>query len=196
MIANYSSAAPGLRAGGSGRYGPVALVLWPLAATFLILGDCGAVAGESRIIAAQVQIEANFATALDTYKAIVGRYPTTEEGLHILLTTVGDRTVPIMQKIPRDPWRNEYQYVCPGVHNPNSYDLCSYGPDRQPGGGDDYTNWEQGNASAEPDGQTSAGFLAIVAVCGVVVLTCAMLLVFRRQAEKRVASPKEREVGE
>jgi len=30
-------------------------------------------------------------------------------------------------RIPLDPWQNEYIYECPGRHNPTSYDLSSMG---------------------------------------------------------------------
>ena len=43
--------------------------------------------------------------------------------------------------IPKDPWGNEYVYVCPGKHNPSSYDVSSAGPDGQMGTDDDICNW-------------------------------------------------------
>jgi general secretion pathway protein G len=96
---------------------------------------------------AMLQIKANFATALDTFAIAVRRYPSTEEGLRVLTTTSwtdphGRRQV-ILKTVPRDPWGNEYQYVYPGTHNRDSYDLWSSGPDGKPGGGDDIANWEE-----------------------------------------------------
>lgn len=49
----------------------------------------------------------------------------------------------------RDPWGTEYLYLHPDhkdvdeddVHNPDSYDLSSAGPDRKHGTDDDITNW-------------------------------------------------------
>jgi general secretion pathway protein G len=89
----------------------------------------------------------NFATALDAFQAEVERYPTTAEGLRALVVKPADNpgnwAKPFLMKIPRDPWGHEYQYVCPGVHNTDSYDVCSFGPDGKPGGGDDIVNWEE-----------------------------------------------------
>jgi hypothetical protein len=42
----------------------------------------------------------------------------------------------------RDPWDNEYNYVQPGKHNPNGFDIFSSGPDRLPNTADDIGNWE------------------------------------------------------
>jgi general secretion pathway protein G len=93
----------------------------------------------NRIKTAKIQIKATFTTPLDTFEVTVGRYPSTEEGLHALATTLPDnprgRKQPILKTVPRDPWGNEYQYVYPGTHNRDSYDLWSFGPDGKPGGG-------------------------------------------------------------
>jgi general secretion pathway protein G len=89
---------------------------------------------------------AHYVTALSAFKAKVGRYPTTAEGLDALVVRVRsqdpwgeDRF--ILPWPRQDPWGNEYQYACPGKHNVDSYDLSSFGPDRQPGTDDDITNW-------------------------------------------------------
>jgi general secretion pathway protein G len=104
---------------------------------------------KAKLKAAKVQIEGNFQTALDTFEVKVGRYPSTAEGLDALVhkpaNDPGDWDNPIMAKVPRDPWNNDYQYQYPGTHNVDSYDLYSYGPDGKLGGGDDITNWEDEN---------------------------------------------------
>ena len=58
---------------------------------------------------------------------------------------VKDWSGPYLQKgaVPRDPWGNAYQYRFPGQHNASGYDLYSFGPDGQDGGGDDIDNWTQ-----------------------------------------------------
>jgi Type II secretion system (T2SS), protein G len=38
---------------------------------------------------------------------------------------------------PKDPWHSAYIYRHPGVHNRNSYDLFSSGPDQKPDTPDD-----------------------------------------------------------
>lgn len=41
----------------------------------------------------------------------------------------------------QDPWGRAYYYRCPGVHDPEGYDLWSAGPDGISGTRDDITNW-------------------------------------------------------
>jgi len=105
---------------------------------------------EARIVAAQSDIRANLAVALDMYEMDNGNHPTTEQGLEALAVQPSTAPVPgnwkgpyIKTKIPKDPWKRPYVYVSPGVHNTDGYDLYSYGPDGMEGGGDDITNWEE-----------------------------------------------------
>ena len=79
-------------------------------------------------------------TALKLYRLDTGVYPTTEQGLDILLTATGKG--PYLEKTPIDPWKNKYQYRFPGVHRPTSYDLFSSGPDGKEGTEDDIGNWQ------------------------------------------------------
>jgi general secretion pathway protein G len=100
---------------------------------------------KAKIQTAKTQI-GNFATALDAFEVAVGRYPASAEGLDALVhkpvNDPGEWDKPFLQKIPLDPWGQEYQYQYPGQHNVDSYDLYSYGPDQKMAGGDDITNWE------------------------------------------------------
>jgi general secretion pathway protein G len=95
---------------------------------------------------AAIQIE-RLGTVLDTFRLDVGRYPTTQEGLAILV----DRPVgvdrwdgPYLNKgLPPDPWGKAYFYRSPGEGG-RPYDLYSLGSDGAPGGsGDarDVTSW-------------------------------------------------------
>ncbi|VAW18000.1 hypothetical protein MNBD_BACTEROID05-136, partial [hydrothermal vent metagenome] len=43
-------------------------------------------------------------------------------------------------KIPTDPWGRKYVYVSPGTHNPEDFDLSSYGADGIESL-DDIVNW-------------------------------------------------------
>lgn len=97
---------------------------------------------EARRAAVQLAID-NFALVLDMFELDNGRYPTTEQGLKVLLTE--PRTIPELKnwggpyiKKPRfnDPWGNPYVYSSPGPGD-KSYELKSYGPDGKEGGGDD-----------------------------------------------------------
>jgi len=92
--------------------------------------------GQSKQTAAQAQIEL-FSAALDHFRLDAGRYPTTEEGLKVLIAkplTVEDWRGPYLKKeIPEDPWGHPYLYRSPGEEG-REYELISYGADGQPGG--------------------------------------------------------------
>jgi len=96
---------------------------------------------------AKAQIEL-FGTALDTFRLDVGRYPTSQEGLAVLMQKPAgvDRwDGPYLKKdLPADPWGKPYVYTSPGDHGP--YDIISYGADGVPGGDGnnrDITSWEK-----------------------------------------------------
>jgi general secretion pathway protein G len=102
---------------------------------------------KAKLKATRAQIEL-FATALDTFRLDVGRYPTSEEGLQALRQKPGGIERwdgPYLKKdLPLDPWGKPYNYKSPGDHGP--YDMVSFGADSVPGGdGDnrDITSWEQ-----------------------------------------------------
>lgn len=96
--------------------------------------------GRSEVAVAQAQIEA-FDRALDTYRIDVGRYPSVEQGLIVLIVRPDNEKKwrgPYLQKdVPQDPWGHQYLYRQPGP-NGTDYQILSYGKDGQPGGnGDD-----------------------------------------------------------
>jgi len=107
---------------------------------------------EARRLKARVQME-SIETALKLYKLDNGSYPTTEQGLEALVEppSVGQLARAWREggylersKVPKDPWDNDYVYLCPGTHG--EYDLISYGDDGQPGGegkDKDINSWEQ-----------------------------------------------------
>ncbi len=88
----------------------------------------------------------NIKSALQNFEMNCDRFPTTQEGLQALIHSPGNLPGwkgPYLdqQALPlEDPWQQPYAYRCPGQHN-NDYDLYSYGPDMQDGGGDDIDNW-------------------------------------------------------
>ena len=99
---------------------------------------------QARITASRADI-ANLEVALDSFEIDTGRYPTTEEALGALVEPPsgikGWHDSYIKRGIPNDPWGNPYVYRCPGQYNTSGYDLHSFGPDGQDGGGDDTDNW-------------------------------------------------------
>lgn len=99
---------------------------------------------KSRAAALQIQ---GLSTVLDLYYFDVGNYPTTEQGLQVLLEAPEGATIwigPYVQQSGQllDPWGQEFRYQGPGAHGP--YDLYSYGGDNEEGGNgvdQDVTNW-------------------------------------------------------
>jgi general secretion pathway protein G len=94
--------------------------------------------GESRITAARVDI-ATLMQALKLYRLDNQRYPSTEQGLQSLIekptagpSANGWKSGGYVEKLPKDPWGNAYQFLSPGVKG--EVDLFSYGADGQPGG--------------------------------------------------------------
>lgn len=91
--------------------------------------------GKSEVKAAKAQID-GLQKALDQYRIDMGRYPTTEQGLAVLVTKPSDEprwAGPYLSKaVPKDPWQHEFQYRSPGEHG--EYDLLSFGKDGRPGG--------------------------------------------------------------
>jgi general secretion pathway protein G len=103
---------------------------------------------KAKVTAARTQVS-NFELALDAFEIEVGRYPTTAEGLLVLIERPatdqeGTWDGPYLKTadVPLDPWGGEYVYRYPGEHNQEGYDLCSYGPDQKLGGDDDVANWD------------------------------------------------------
>ena len=104
---------------------------------------------DARIIAARQDI-ATVMQALKLYRLDNQRYPTTEQGLQALLTkpttgpaSDGWKSGGYIDKLPKDPWGNPYQYLSPGIKG--EVDVFSYGADGQPGGAGndaDIGSWE------------------------------------------------------
>ena len=94
--------------------------------------------GESRVVAAKTDI-ATLMQAMKLYKLDNQRYPTTEQGLTALTTKPtsgpsanGWKEGGYVEKLPKDPWGNSYQYLSPGIHG--EIDVFSFGADGQAGG--------------------------------------------------------------
>ena len=93
---------------------------------------------EARAIAAKQDI-ASLMQALKLYRLDNQRYPSTEQGLQALV--VRPTSAPLapnwksggyVERLPRDPWGNPYQYLNPGVHG--EVDVFSMAADGAPGG--------------------------------------------------------------
>jgi general secretion pathway protein G len=101
---------------------------------------------ESKVKTARIQIQ-SFASALDLFYLDAGRYPTSAEGLAVLVRPTTGITAwngPYLKggTVPNDPWGKPYQYRSPGEHG--AYDVVSLGSDGQDGGtgtAADITSW-------------------------------------------------------
>jgi general secretion pathway protein G len=70
---------------------------------------------------------------VDAFRVAKGRYPSTEEGLKVLITEGFLKPNNDKGQLV-DPWGKEYVYIYPGQVHPDAYDVKSYGPDGSPGG--------------------------------------------------------------
>jgi general secretion pathway protein G len=93
---------------------------------------------EARVVAARQDI-ASLLQALKLYRLDNLRYPTTEQGLAALVTRPTLAPVPpnwkpggYLERLPRDPWGNPYQYLSPGLRG--EVDVFSFGADGVAGG--------------------------------------------------------------
>ena len=84
---------------------------------------------------------ANISLAVKLFRLHTGRYPSTEEGLNVLLQPAKEYSgEPYLERPPVDPWGRRYEYRYPGSHNAGGFDLWSQGPDPQKADGQ-ITNW-------------------------------------------------------
>lgn len=102
----------------------------------------------ARVTKAKQDIRA-IESALNLYKLDNFVYPTTDQGVEALVQKPSVPPEPrnwkdggYVERLPRDPWGNPYQYLSPGVHG--AIDIFSLGADGQPGGegvNTDIGNW-------------------------------------------------------
>ena len=83
----------------------------------------------------------NISTSLEQYRMDSGNYPSTEQGLQILMNN--EHGQKYLDKIRNDPWGRPYHYRYPGSNNPSSYDLWSDGKDGIEGTMDDIDKWKE-----------------------------------------------------
>jgi len=102
---------------------------------------------EARVSKAKADIQ-SLETALTMFRLDNSKYPSTDQGLQALVVQPTDPSIRhwrpggYLQRVSKDPWGNDYQYVFPGTHG-KEFDLFTLGADGQPGG--DGTNADIGN---------------------------------------------------
>jgi general secretion pathway protein G len=92
--------------------------------------------GKSEVATAKAQID-SYAKAVDNFRLDMGRFPTSEEGLAVLMAKPASDddkwNGPYLRRdIIPDPWGHPYLYRSPGTKT--EYEILSYGRDGQPGG--------------------------------------------------------------
>lgn len=107
---------------------------------------------EARVTKAKQDIRV-LESSLNMYKLDNFSYPTTQQGLDALVAKPSGEPEPknykaggYVQKLPKDPWGNPYQYLQPGVKG--ELDIFSLGRDNRPGGegvDSDIGNWDLGS---------------------------------------------------
>lgn len=123
----------------------VVIILGVLAAT--IMPQFIGMTHDAKVSAAKANI-AEFESALERYNVHMDRYPSTDEGLKVLVEAPPGNDAkwrgPYVKQLRPDPWGNPYQYRAPGTRHATSFDLWSRGADNADGGegqGMDIGNW-------------------------------------------------------
>lgn len=133
----------GMRGRGTARRRTDGFTLIEVLVVVVILGILAAIIvpnlmekpGQARATKAKADIRA-IESALNMYRLDNHSYPTTDEGLEVLV----DEYLP---RMPMDPWNRPYQYLNPGVQG--RIDIYTLGRDGQQGGeGEDADigNWK------------------------------------------------------
>ena len=95
---------------------------------------------EAALMKAKTDVQNIANQGVDAFRVMRGRYPTTEEGLRILIQEQFLRPNTSDGAL-KDPWGKDYVYLYPGQAHPDAFDVKSNGPDGQPGTDDDIVNF-------------------------------------------------------
>ncbi len=94
---------------------------------------------QSKVTTAQTQVKL-LRGAVESLRLDIGRYPTPEEGLSLLVKRPNDAALAnrwrgpyLDDTLPSDPWGQPYQYAVPGADG-LPFALFSQGADSKPGG--------------------------------------------------------------
>ncbi len=71
--------------------------------------------------------------AVETYQTEIGTYPASFEDLRRDPgnLTPGKWHTFLNKDVPPDPWNKQYEYKCPGDHNPESFDVWTVTPENK-----------------------------------------------------------------
>jgi general secretion pathway protein G len=110
----------------------VVMVILGLIATAVAVNVVGR-ASAARVDRAKTDVNRIASDGVEAFKVMRGRYPSTEEGLKVLIDEKFLKPNTSEGKL-NDPWGKEYIYLYPGQRNADGFDVKSYGADGQPGG--------------------------------------------------------------
>lgn len=114
----------------------------------LIIGGAIGVMGKVGEGAAIQRVKGDFnslGSVLKMYKINNGFYPSTAQGLKALVTRPGGSPAPkswtaLADRVPTDPWGQEYIYRFPGSKVATEFELVTKGKDGQLGSDDDISS--------------------------------------------------------
>jgi general secretion pathway protein G len=98
--------------------------------------------GDAKTVAARAQVEM-LAVALEAFRLDIGSYPSTQEGLQVLVDATAAHSAsragkwrgPYLRRgLPTDPWGRPYAYENPSSLSGEWYTVTSLGRDGEPGG--------------------------------------------------------------
>ena len=112
----------------------VVIVILGLIATAVAVNVVGR-AEKARVDRAKTDVPRIASDGVEAFKVMRGRYPTTEEGLKLLIDEKFLKPNAPDGRL-KDPWDKDYLYLYPGQAHPDAFDVKSYGADGQPGGTD------------------------------------------------------------
>jgi len=117
----------------------------------LIIGGAMGLMGKVSDGAKIQRVEGDFnsiTSALKMYKVNNGTYPSQQQGIRALVDKPSSSPEPrrwtrLMDRVPLDPWGNEYGYLFPGRKDKTEFELVSKGPDGVDGGTDDLSSQDK-----------------------------------------------------
>lgn len=134
-----STSCPSHKAGGNDLKRRSGFSLVELMVVMVIIGLLAGVVTltvQSRLVTSRQNIAklelSRLSEAINSFYVQYNRYPTTQEGLQILIQPSEKFTEGVIVKLNKDPWGNDYDYISPARNAP--FEIITYGADKREGG--------------------------------------------------------------